>query len=190
MLSRVTTTGTNSWLGVLNRVAVALGVLPWSIAHTASAAAPAGTSLGLEIVLYWSPEMMYGSPASMASFPLTGGTGFTPLALKAAIAPPAVPSLAAATPRILFPNRVICPATHDCALAGVQSGTSYSANVLYFPVAIPSWMPFLIKPAAASVGEPLTSSTPPLAGETPVSAMCLTRDAAMREPIFSLSYET
>ena len=71
------------------------------------AAAAATISLGLEMVLYWSPEMISCRPAVVASLPVTGGTGLTPAALKAAIAPPPVPSLAATTPSIFVPKREI-----------------------------------------------------------------------------------
>ena len=64
------------------------------------AAAAATISDGLEIVLYWSPAMISCSAAIVASLPVTGGTGSTPAALKAAMAPPPVPSLAATTPRM------------------------------------------------------------------------------------------
>ena len=47
----------------------------------------------------------------------------------AALAPP-VPSLAATTPTICVPKRVICPLTHCCALGGAHSGVSYSESVL------------------------------------------------------------
>src|SRR5258707_13501568 len=76
------------------------------------------------------------------------------------MAPPAVPSFAATTPTILPPKRAICPAAHCWALVGSQFGVSYSASVLYGPPASPSWLPFLISPAAASVGEHLFCRTP------------------------------
>ena len=94
------------------------------------AAAAATISVGLEIVLYWSPAMMSCSAAIVASLPVTGGTGSTPAALNAAMAPPAVPSLAATTPTIWSPKRVIWPLAHCCAFGGAQSGVSNSASVL------------------------------------------------------------
>ena len=65
----------------------------------------------------------------VASLPVTGGTGLTPAALNAAIAPPPVPSLAATTPTIRLPKREIWPLAHCCARAGTHSGVSYSASV-------------------------------------------------------------
>jgi hypothetical protein len=106
------------------------GVLPDSRPIAASAAAAATISLGLEMVFSWSPAMMSCSPATVASFPVTGGTGLTPAALSAAMAPPAVPSLAATMPTIFLPNRETWPDVHCCALEGCQSGVSYSASVL------------------------------------------------------------
>jgi hypothetical protein len=101
------------------------------MSSTATFAAAAATiSDGLEMVLYWSPAMMSCSAAIVASFPVTGGTGCTPAALKAAMAPPPVPSLAATTPLILSPKRVICPAAHSCAFGGAHSGVSNSARVV------------------------------------------------------------
>ena len=82
------------------------------------------------MVLYWSPEMMSCSAAIVASLPVTGGTGSTPAALKAAMAPPPVPSLAATTPTMSAPKRVIWPLVHSCAFGGAQSGVSNSASVL------------------------------------------------------------
>ena len=82
------------------------------------------------MVLYWSPAMISCNAAIVASLPLTGGTGLTPAALKAAIVPPAVPSLAATTPTICDPKRVTCPLTHCWAFGGAQSGVSNSASVL------------------------------------------------------------
>ena len=60
---------------------------PWSTGASASlaarlAAAAATISDGLEIVLYWSPEMISCKAAMVASLPVTGGTGSTPAALK------------------------------------------------------------------------------------------------------------
>ena len=85
---------------------------------------------------------------------MTGGTGFTPPALNAAIAPPPVPSLAATTPTIFEPNRVIWPATQFCAASGFQSGRVVLGEQRDPAVVDAAWMPFLIRPAAASVGEP------------------------------------
>ena len=128
-LPAVISVGVKSCVGVPNRVVSAFGVSPFRSATATSAAAPATISLGLLMVLYWSPAMMSCSPAMVASLPVTGGTGSTPAALKAAIAPPAVPSLAATTPTIFLRKREIWPPTHCCAFAGVQSGVSYSASV-------------------------------------------------------------
>ncbi|MGV7245301.1 hypothetical protein ACRXB1_26760, partial [Caballeronia sp. M23-90] len=59
----------------------------------------------------------------------------------------------------------------------------------FFGVLIIS-VPFLISPAAASVGEPLTCSTPPLLVGTPFSFRCATSDCAIARPMPSLSNET
>ena len=72
----------------------------------AVAAAAAAISDGLEIVLCWSPAMISCKAATVASSPVSGGTGLTPAALKAATAPPPVPSLAATTPMMSAPKRV------------------------------------------------------------------------------------
>ena len=82
------------------------------------------------MVLYWSPEMMSCSAAIVASLPVTGGTGSTPAAFSAAIAPPPVPSFAATMPRMSAPKRWIWPLVHSCALGGAHSGVSNSASVL------------------------------------------------------------
>src|SRR5947208_7037 len=50
------------------------------------------------MVIAWSPATIRWIAASSESCPVTGGSGFTPPPLSAAIAPPAVPSLAAYTP--------------------------------------------------------------------------------------------
>ena len=100
-----------------------------NFAATFAAAAPT-ISEGFEMVLYWSPAMISCSAAIVASLPVTGGSGSTPAALSAAIAPPPVPSLAATMPTIWSPKRGIWPLVHSWALAGNQSGVSYSASVL------------------------------------------------------------
>ena len=165
------------------------GVLPLSRSTAASAAAPPTISLGLEMVLYWSPAMISCRPATVASLPLTGGTA-PPADLKAAIVPPPVPSLAATTPAILSsPKREIWPATHFCAFSGFQSIVSYSASTGTPLLSTASWMPFLISPAAASVGEPFTSSRPPPLGTEP-SLTLSTSDLPMALPMPSLSKET
>ena len=46
------------------------------------------------------------------------------------MAPPPVPSLAATTPTMSAPKRWIWPLVHSWALAGNQSGVSYSASVV------------------------------------------------------------
>jgi hypothetical protein len=84
------------------------------------------------------------------------------------------------------PNWVIWPLTQDCALAGSQSGVSYSASSLKPLGSIALWMPFLIRPAAASVGEPFTWSRPPSAFS---SLRWSTSDWPIIAPIFSLSKE-
>ena len=66
--------------------------------------------------------------ASSASWPVTTGNGSTFAALNAEIAPLAVPSFAAYTPTMSSPYCAIWPATHSCALSGLQSGVSYSAS--------------------------------------------------------------
>jgi hypothetical protein len=107
--------------------------------------------------------------------------------LNAAIDPPAVPSFAATTPSILSPKRVICPATQSCALGGAQSGVSNSASSFRPLGSIALCMPFLIRPAAASVGDPLTWRSPPFG----LSSLTLsTSDWANISPSFSLSNET
>ena len=177
MLSSVTTVGSNSCDGVSNSVVLPAGFSPFTNWYATSAAASATILIGLEIVLYWSPATIRCAAATSKSLPVTGGTGVAPAALNAAIAPPPVPSFAATTPTIWLPNRVICPDTQSCAFAGCQSGVSNSASSSNPLSSIAEWMPFLISPAAASVGEPLTSRIPPCA---PVSFRCLTRDVADR----------
>ena len=78
--------------------------------------------------MYWSPAMIRWIAASSASWPVTGGTGLTPPALNAAMAPPPVPSLAAKTPAISSPNWVIWPLHPVLRLVRLQSGVSYSAS--------------------------------------------------------------
>jgi len=70
----VTSAGVNSFVGVPNSVVSASGASPPSSAIAMFAAAAATTSLGFEMVLYWSPAMMSCSPAMVASLPVTGGT--------------------------------------------------------------------------------------------------------------------
>ncbi|CAM5594916.1 hypothetical protein SCALM49S_02924 [Streptomyces californicus] len=130
--------------------------------------------------------MIRWAAASSASFPVTGGTS-TPAALKAATEPPPVPSLAATTPAILPGNLLIWPLTQLCAFPGSQAGVSYSASSAKPLESTALWTPFLISPAAASVGEPLTSKEPPFAL---VALRCSTREAPIMAPIFSLSKET
>ena len=51
-------------------------------------------------------------------------------------------------------------------------------------------MPFLINPAAASVGEPLISSNPPPPAAIFSAFRCSISEAAMERPIASLLNET
>src|SRR5690606_1426136 len=185
MFSLVTTVGTNSSEGVSYRVSLPSGFSPCMNWYATSAAASATILMGLEIVLYWSPLMMRWAAAISASLPVTGGTSL-PAALTAAMVPLAVPSLAATTPTMSSPNWVIWPLTQVCAFSGLQSGVSYSASSLKPLSSTALWMPCLIRPAAASVGEPFTWRMPPSA----FSALrWSTSDWPIIEPIFSLSKE-
>ena len=103
------------------------------------------------MVLYWSPEMISCSPAMVASLPVTGGTGFTPAALNAAMVPPPVPSLAATTPAIRPGNRAICPPTQSWAFVGSHSGVSYSARVV-LPLVVEPVVDALLDQAGGGVG--------------------------------------
>ena len=67
---------------------------------------------------------------------------------------------------------------------------SNSAKTLYPLVAIPALIPFLIRPAAASVGEPLICNIPPESLETPYASRWRIRDEAIALPIPSLSKDT
>ncbi|CAM5739878.1 hypothetical protein SBADM41S_01744 [Streptomyces badius] len=64
---------------------------------------------------------------------------------------------------------------------------SYSARSLNPLESTALWMPFLISPAAASVGDPLTWRRPPSAE---VALRWSTSDWPIMAPIFSLSKET
>jgi hypothetical protein len=75
--------------------------------HSAAAAATISRRLGDRVVLVAGDDELQA--AIVASLPVTGGTGSTPAAFSAAIAPP-VPSLAATIPLISSPKRVIWPA--------------------------------------------------------------------------------
>src|SRR3981081_3103335 len=92
--------------------------------------------------------------ASSASWPVIGGRGLTPAAFMAAIAPPAVPSLAAYAPSTLLLNAVSAWVISSWALSGLHFGVSYSLAIL---VALSStlWAPCLNRAALLSVGSPL-----------------------------------
>src|SRR4030081_3057736 len=85
---------------------------------------------------------------------VTGGHGVTPAAFMAAMAPPAVPSLAAYTPSTLLLNAVSAWVISSWALSGLHFGVSYSLAIL---VALSStlWAPCLNRVALLSVGSPL-----------------------------------
>ena len=78
-----------------------------------------------------------------------------------------------------------------CALAwacgGCHPGVSNSASSSRPLASTALLAPFAIRPAAASVGEPLTCRRPPVA---PVDFRWSTSDWAMEAPIFSLSKDT
>src|SRR5215208_1580197 len=73
-----------------------VGFLPWASMTAHSAAFLAIGGIGLYTVMYCSPASMRWMPAASASWPVTGIVfGSMPADFIAAIAPPAVPSLAA-----------------------------------------------------------------------------------------------
>ena len=141
------------------------------------------------MVLYWSPATIRWTAASSASLPVTGGTGVDAGGLEGGdgAAAGAVVGRDDAR-RSGRRNWVIWPLTQSWAFGGSQSGVSNSASSLQPLGSTAAWMPFLISPAAASVGDPLTCSSPPSA---PSSALSLsTSDWAIISPIASLSKET
>jgi hypothetical protein len=81
----------------------------------------------------WSPTRIRCSAAVSASCPVTGTCG-RPAAFIAAIAAPAVPSLAAQTPTTVRPRSVgRTRAVHAFALSGLHSAVSDSAATRTLP---------------------------------------------------------
>src|SRR5207302_159872 len=71
--------------------------------------------------MYCSPVRMRWMAACSASWPVTGGSRLTPAPFLAAIAPPAVPPLAAVTPsRRRFPRARGSPVVSGGAVDGVE----------------------------------------------------------------------
>src|SRR3979411_435982 len=68
--------------------------------------------------MYWVPATIRWIAARSASCPVTGGSGVTPAAFIAAMAPPPVPSLAARTPSTLLLSAVRAWVISVCALSG------------------------------------------------------------------------
>src|ERR671933_473039 len=161
-LSLVTDTGVSRMEGT--SLSPLLVVAPWvafagietfvARSNARTAASSASGLIALYTVMYWSPVRMRWMAANSASCPVTGGQGLTPAAFIAAIAPPAVPSLAAYTPSTLFPSAVSAWVISFWAWSGLQSGVSYSRATCTLPSRT-LCAPRLNRVALLSVGEPL-----------------------------------
>ena len=81
-----------------------------------------------------------------------------------------MPSFAAYTPAIASPYCAIWPATHSCALSGLQSGVSYSARMRRSVASMTRCAPSANSVALLSVGEPLTIRMPPDSSPSSLSA--------------------
>src|SRR4029453_13836069 len=168
MLSLVTATGFNStdatsfWPLLTLSAADPDGFLPLT-RSTASCAAPSASGLiALYTVMYCSPVSSRCTAANSASCPVTGGIGLMPWPFIAAIAPPAVPSLAAYTPtNPVLPTAVIACSISVWALSGDQSGVSYSLATLNPDESITLCAPCLNSLALLSVGAPLIITIDP-----------------------------
>src|SRR5258708_25396569 len=108
--------------------------------------------------MVWVPETIRWIAASSASWPVIGGSGLTPAAFMAAMAPPAVPSFAASTPSTLLFSAVKAWVISFWALSGLHIGVSYSLAMLVLPSST-LWAPCLNRVALLSVGSPLISTT-------------------------------
>ena len=185
--SWVTTVGSNSCEGVSNRVVSASGVLPLSegVGDLGGGLGDDVDRLGDGVVLVAGDDALDRGQLGVVA--RDGRDRSRPADLNAAIAPPPVPSFAATTPTIWSPNWVIWPPTHSWASGGAHSGRVELGEHLVAAGVDDAVHPVRIRPAAASVGEPLTWRMPPLA---PVSSRWSTRDWAMEAPMASLSKET
>jgi hypothetical protein len=165
-LSLVTATGVSSTDGTslvsfFTVVAVPEGALPCNRSYAICAACSASGLIALYTVMYCSPARIRWIAASSASWPVTGGSGLNPAPFIAAMAPPAVPSLAAYTPTILsLPSAVIACSISRCALSGLHCGVSYSLPRLTLPSST-LCAPFLNNVALLSVGSPLIMTVCP-----------------------------
>ena len=173
MFSLVTATGLSS-TDVTSLVPLFLVTVCWPVycspvaaAIAISAAISASGLIALYTVIPCWPEMIRWIAASSASCPVVNGMVVKPLPFIAAIAPPAVPSLAAYTPMILSrPSAVIACSISCCALSGDQSGVSYSLPMFTLPSST-ECAPALKSAAFGSVGEPLIMTIWPRLGSPP-----------------------
>src|SRR5690606_5833060 len=132
-----------------------------------SAAISASGLIALYTVMSCSPEMIRWIAASSASWPVAKGMVVKPALFIAAMAPPAVPSLAAYTPMMLsLPSAVIACSISRCAWSGDQSGVSYSLPMFTLPSST-EWAPALKSAALGSVGDPLIMTIWPRFGSPP-----------------------
>ena len=102
------------------------GSSPWAIGTASSAAVSAIWMIGWYTVISCSPERMRWTPASSASWPVTKRlAGSMPADFSAAIAPPAIPSLATYTAsKPSSPSEVTDCSISCWARSGLQSGVS------------------------------------------------------------------
>ena len=132
--------------------------LPCDSASAALAASRPSSRESLKMVAVCVPSAMRLSAAKSASWPDTGMPR-RPLAVSAATAPPAVPSLAATTASTLLPFLVRICSMFFCATSGFQPSVYSSPTILMSPFlmasASTSCWPARRKSAFGSLGEPL-----------------------------------
>src|SRR5215475_12572729 len=141
---------------VLPLTASAAGFSPLNSAHASSAVFSASGWIALYTVMYCSPDRIRWIAATSASWPQIGRVlGSIPAAFIAAIAPPAVPSLAQYAPsNPSLPTAVMNASISCCASSGFQLAAASSLTISTLPSST-LWAPVLNSVALLSVGEPL-----------------------------------
>ncbi|MNT08233.1 hypothetical protein D3C72_1429690 [compost metagenome] len=132
--------------------------LPAASETAAVAASRPSSRESFQMVAVCVPSATRFSAAKSASWPDTGMPR-RPLAVSAATAPPAVPSLAATTASTLLPFLVRICSMFFCATSGFQPSVYSSPTILMSPFLIAasstSCWPARRKSAFGSLGEPL-----------------------------------
>src|SRR5437588_6271492 len=139
--------------------------------------------------MYWSPERIRWIPASDASWPVLGRVaGLMPADFMAAIAPPAMSSLAPYTPaNPLLPTAVIACCASFWALAPSQPGVSYCLAIVTPAPLNTLRAPDLNRWALLSAGSPLIMMIGPLG--LPIEASLVSKLVAWSLPTRALSNE-